>query len=139
MSCLTVPAKTEQLEAVLSFVEQELEFHGMSPHNIIQIKVATEEMFVNIAHYAYASGNGNATIQCCFNEPENAMEITFIDQGVPYDPLAKQDPDLKLAANERPIGGLGIYIVKKTMDDVAYCYEGGKNIFVMKKYKEKRK
>jgi anti-sigma regulatory factor (Ser/Thr protein kinase) len=92
----------------------------------MQIDVAVEEIFVNIASYAYAPDVGNATIR--FVQEQNNVCITFIDSGIPYDPLAKEDPDVSLSAEERGIGGLGIYMVKKAVDDMKYVYKDGQNI-----------
>ena len=101
----------------------------------IQINIAVEEIFVNIAHYAYNPEVGPATIRVEILEDPLAVSLTFIDQGTPYDPLAKEDPDVTLAADERTIGGLGIFMVKKSMDDVKYEYKEGSNILtIVKKF-----
>ena len=99
----------------------------------MQIDVAVEEIFVNIAHYAYNPEVGNAMVRVEILPDVPSVDITFIDQGVPYDPLAKADPDVTLSAEERQIGGLGIFMVKKTMDDVKYEYVNGHNILTLKK------
>ena len=99
----------------------------------MQIDIAAEEIFVNIAHYAYTPGTGEATICVELYQDPSAIEITFIDQGVPYDPLAKPDPDVTLSAKERKIGGLGIFMVKKSMDEVRYEYLDGCNVLTIKK------
>lgn len=99
----------------------------------MQIDVAVEELFVNIAQYAYAPGIGVATIRLEIQEDPFVVVITFIDNGIPYNPLAKEDPDITLSAEERPIGGLGIYMVKKSMDEVSYEYKDGQNILRIKK------
>ena len=96
-----------------------------------QINIAVEEIFVNIAHYAYENHNGQARIT--ITRKGSDAEITFTDSGVPYDPLAKPDPDVTLSAEERQIGGLGIYIVKKSMDSVSYEHRDAKNILVISK------
>ena len=118
-------AKTELLDDVLEFVGQELEQYDCPMKVDIQLKVAIEELFVNIAHYAYGDATGEATIQT-ETEP-GRISVTFIDSGTPYDPLAKEDPDITLSVEDRPIGGLGIYMVKKSMDSVEYEYKDGKN------------
>ena len=99
----------------------------------IQIDIAVEEMFVNVASYAYRPGTGTATLRVHADASTRAAGITILDSGVPYDPLAKPDPDVTLSAEERRIGGLGIFMTKKAMDEVAYRFEDGKNIFTMKK------
>ena len=98
-----------------------------------QLDIAVDELFSNIAHYAYNPETGPATVQVEVTENPLSVIITFIDQGVPYDPLAKSDPDTTLSAEDRQIGGLGIYMVKKTMDDISYEYKEGKNILTIKK------
>ena len=131
MKELTLEAKVEKLDDILSFIDQELEDAGCTMKAQMQIDLAAEEIFVNIAHYAYGSGEGNATIQVETSKDESKAEITFIDEGKPYNPLERKDPDVTLSAEERQIGGLGIYIVKKSMDEVTYKFEDGKNILKM--------
>ena len=130
---LNIEAKTENLDAVLGFVNQHLEEMECSMKTQMQIEVAVEELFVNIAHYAYNPTIGPATIRVEVQEDPLAVIITFIDHGVPYDPLKKEDPDVTLSAEERQIGGLGIYMVKKSMDDISYEYKDGQNILKIKK------
>ena len=133
MKELELAATTENLNAVLAFVDEELEAVGCSMRSQMQIDIAVEEIFVNIARYAYNPEVGKATIRVEVQPEPLAVSLTFLDQGVPYDPLAKADPDVSLSAEERQIGGLGIFMVKKTMDDVQYRYENGKNILNLKK------
>ena len=92
------------------------------------IDIAVEEIFVNIANYAYGSSSGDAVIQVSMNEDPLSIEITFIDSGSEYNPLAKPDPNTSLSLMERQKGGLGIFMVKKSMDDMTYEYKDGKNI-----------
>lgn len=126
-------AITENLHTVLEFIDEQLKLIGCPMKQQIQIDIAAEEIFVNIAHYAYVTGTGEATIQMeVYNDP-SGIEITFIDRGIPYDPLAKPDPDVTLSANEREIGGLGIFMVKKSMDEVRYEYRDGCNVLTVKK------
>jgi anti-sigma regulatory factor (Ser/Thr protein kinase) len=99
----------------------------------MQIGLAAEEIFVNIAHYAYSPLSGSATVRVEFFEDPLCVSITFMDHGVPYDPLKHRDPDVLLSAAEREIGGLGIFMTKKVMDDVAYEYRNGQNILTLKK------
>ncbi|MBQ8118451.1 MAG: ATP-binding protein [Lachnospiraceae bacterium] len=132
---LDIEALTENLDTVLEFVDRELEARDCSMKVQIQINIAVEEIFVNIAHYAYNPEVGPATIRVEILEDPLAVSLTFIDQGTPYDPLAKEDPDVTLAADERTIGGLGIFMVKKSMDDVKYEYKEGSNILtIVKKF-----
>ena len=127
MKELTLDARVECLEQALAFVDEELEALDCPMKAQMQIDIAVEEIFVNIAHYAYAPDTGLAVIRIeTLSEPRR-MAITFIDRGVPYDPLAKPDPDVALSAEDRQIGGLGIYMVKKSMDEMRYAYEDGQN------------
>ncbi len=130
---LTVEAKDENLAQVMAFIDGQLETLDCPPKAQMQIDVAAEEIFVNIAHYAYAPETGPATIRVETAPEQRTVTITFLDGGVPYDPLAKPDPDVTLSAEERQIGGLGIYMVKKSMDEVQYEYRNGQNVFMMKK------
>ena len=130
---LTIEAEVNNLDNVIDFVNEQLEAHDCSMKIQTQIDIAVEELFVNIAHYAYKPDTGPATVRVELQEEPLAVVITFIDNGVPYDPLAKPDPDITLSAEEREIGGLGIFMVKKSMDDINYEYKNGKNILTIKK------
>ena len=130
---LTVEAKTGNLEKVLAFVDEQLEALDCPMKTQIQIDVAVEEIFVNIAHYAYGESGGNATLRMETKAETPEMEIVFLDSGVPFDPLAKPDPDTTLPASERSVGGLGIYMVKKSMDEVSYEYRDGQNVLRIRK------
>ena len=131
MAELRIKAKVENLNDVMAFVDAELEKLDCPMRAQMQIDVAVEELFVNIAHYAYAPGEGDA--QITVRAADGMVEIEFRDSGVPYDPLAKADPDVSLSAEERQIGGLGIFMVKKTMDDMVYHYMDGQNVFKIRK------
>ena len=133
MKELTVEAKTTNIEAVTDFVNEQLEALDCPMKAQTQIDIAIDELFGNIAHYAYNPEIGKATVRVEVIEDPLAVTITFIDNGVPYDPLAKADPDTTLSAEEREIGGLGIYMVKKSMDDITYEYKDGQNILTIKK------
>ena len=127
------PAKTDALADVLSFVEENLEGFDCPMKSQIALCVAIEEMFINIARYAYGDGDGDMCLGIGFEEESRKVTFRMTDKGVPFDPLKKEDPDITLSAEEREIGGLGIFIVKKTMDTVAYTYENGENILTMTK------
>lgn len=133
MKELIVEATIENVPKVMEFVDEQLEQFDCPMKTQMQVDVAVEELFSNIAHYAYNPGIGSATMRVEVVEEPLAVVITFIDNGIPYDPLAKADPDITLPAEEREIGGLGIYMVKKTMDDVSYEYRDGQNILRIKK------
>ena len=130
---IEIEAVDENLPKVLSFIERRLEGTDCPPRAKMQISVAAEEIFVNIAHYAYAPDKGMATVRVEVLEDPVAVRITFLDNGTPYDPLQKEDPDVEASAKDRQIGGLGVFLVKKTMDDVAYEYKDGQNILTLKK------
>lgn len=130
---LTVEATRDNLPAVLAFIDERLESLDCPMKTQMQIDIAVEELFVNIASYAYAPETGTATVRFAANEDPKTVSVTFIDGGVPYDPLAKDDPDVTLSADERPIGGLGIFMVKRTMDDVRYEYTDQKNVLTIEK------
>ena len=133
MNELTLEATVENLYKVLEFVDKFLEEMDCPPKTQMQIDVSVEELFVNIAQYAYAPKTGQATIRVDTEKDPAAVSITFIDRGVPYDPLAKPDPDVMLSAQDRQIGGLGIFMVKKSMSSMAYEYRDGQNILTIKK------
>ena len=133
MKELVVEADRENLWEVQSFIDEQLEEAGCPMPTQIAIDVAVEELFVNIASYAYEHGEGVAVVQVTVHEDPLSVEITFIDNGRQYDPLAKEDPDVTLSAKERKKGGLGIFMVKNTMDNVTYEYKDGKNILTIKK------
>ena len=130
---LNIEATLDNLPQVLQFVESYLEAAECPLKAQMHINLAVEEIFVNISSYAYAPGTGDAVIRLETEEDPAAVILTFIDHGVPYDPLAKADPDISLPAGERQIGGLGIFLTKKTMDDVTYEYRDGQNILHLKK------
>ena len=133
MKELELTAAVENLNEVLAFVDGELETMDCSMRSQMQIDIAVEEIFVNIAHYAYSPEVGKATIRVEVQPEPPTVVLTFLDQGVPYDPLAKADPDVSLSAEERQVGGLGIFMTKKLMDDVVYKYQDGKNVLTLKK------
>lgn len=130
---LEIDAEVEKLPEVLAFLEQHLEEAGCPMKTQIQIAIAAEEIYVNIAHYAYPQGHGSATVRLELSQEPLTAAITFTDRGIPFDPLAKPDPDVTLSAEERGIGGLGIYMTKKSMDDVKYERRDGQNILRMEK------
>lgn len=133
MKELTITATVENIEVVTDFVNEQLEALDCPMKAQMQIDVAIDELFGNIAQYAYNPDVGDATVRVEVVEDPLAVVITFIDKGVPYDPLAKADPDTTLSAEEREIGGLGIFMVKKTMDEITYTYKDGSNILTIKK------
>jgi anti-sigma regulatory factor (Ser/Thr protein kinase) len=130
---MVVEAVLKNLPLVVEFVEKHLKRTGISLKEKLQICVAVEEIFVNIANYAYAPDRGNATVRVEFSGAPVTVSITFMDNGIPFDPLKRRDPDITLSAEDRRIGGLGIFMTKKTMDSVKYEYKDGQNILTLKK------
>lgn len=133
MKELTVEADTEQLETVTAFLNEQLEAKSCTMKVQTQLEIVVEEIFANIANYAYPSKKGQVTIRIIVEEETLSMVITFIDSGIPYDPLKKEDPDITLSAEEREIGGLGVFLCKKLVDDMHYEYKDGKNILTIQK------
>ena len=133
MTNKTFPAKTEALADVLTFVEETLESFDCPMKTQMAVSVAIEEVFVNVAHYAYGGGEGDVTLGIGFDEDTRKVTFRMSDKGIPFDPLKKPDPDITLSAEDRDIGGLGILIAKKTMDELTYAYENGENILTMLK------
>lgn len=131
MKVLKVPASDDRLYEVQDFVNAELEENDCPMATQLLIEISLEELFVNISHYAYPEGNGWAEIHV--GVEDGVMELTLIDGGIPFDPLAKPDPDVTLLAEERQIGGLGIYMVKKKMDAMEYQRKDDKNILTIRK------
>ena len=125
------PAKVEALSDVLGFVDETLESYGCPMKIQTAVCVAIEEVFVNVAHYAYGDGEGDMTLGIGFEEDTGTITFRMTDKGVPFDPLKKPDPDITLSAEDREIGGLGIFIAKKTMDTLTYAYENGENVLTM--------
>ncbi len=133
MKEITLTATLENIEAVTKFVDEQLEELDCPMKAQMQIDIAIDELFSNIARYAYAPNVGEATVRVESSDDPLTVIITFIDKGVPYNPLEKEDPDTTLSADDRQIGGLGIYMVKKSMDSMEYEYRNGQNILSIKK------
>ena len=133
MNELTVEAIIDNVPAVTRFVDEKLEALDCPLRAQTQIDVAIDELFSNIAKYAYHPDTGPATVRVEVEKDPMAVIITFIDNGIPYDPLSAAVPDVTLNAEQRQIGGLGIYLVRKTMDEITYEYKDGQNILRIKK------
>ena len=133
---LSVEADVKNLDKVLLFLGERLDALGCSPRAKMQIEVALEEIFVNVASYAYEKSERETDIVSISVENSTEplrVEVTITDSGIPFDPLAKEDPDVTLTAEQRKIGGLGIYMVKKSMDQGRYEYRDGKNVLTFRK------
>ena len=134
MRSITVPATDVDPAPVVEFVEEQLEQHDCPPKALYQIEVAIEEIFVNIVSYAGLSEAEGVEVRCEVLEDPLRVVIQFLDGGVPFDPLAKSDPDTSPEATMDREGGLGIFMVKQMMDDVSYAYEDGKNTLTIQKH-----
>ena len=134
VSELTMKAEYGRLDEVMGFVDGLLEKFGCPEYVQLQIDLAVEELYLNIASYAYYPGTGNATIRVENRKrPGRHIIITFIDSGAPYDPLARKDPDLGAKVEDRKVGGLGIFMVRSCMDDIKYEYKNGQNRLTIRK------
>lgn len=132
---LTVDATMDNMDKVISLVEENLDMAGCPMKITMKIMVCVEEAYVNIVNYAYGGQNGKCTIelQTESGDEKGYAKIVLRDGGIPFNPLIKEEPDINLSAEERNIGGLGIYMVKNIMDRVDYAYEGKENILTMEK------
>ena len=131
---ITVDANFDQIDPVTEFVNARLTALGCSDRIRVQVDIAIDEIFSNIAKYAYSPQTGPATVRVDVDDDPLSVIITFIDHGMPYDPIATEHPDTtRLPADQRPIGGLGLFIVQKTMDDISYTYHEGQNILTIHK------
>lgn len=135
MKKIVLPARLDSWEQVYEFLNKNLDEMACSKKVRMQVLVAAEEVYVNIARYAYQeqAGEGNVSVEIGRSRQTGQITIIFTDNGIRYDPLRREDPDTTLSAEEREIGGLGIYMVKQMMDDVNYRYEDGKNILTIRK------
>ena len=131
MKEITVPATLDNVETVTEFVNEQLDGLCCPLPVRTQVDIAIDEVFSNIVRYAYSPGEGPATVRVDAEEEPRRVVITFIDQGKPYNPLTTAAPDTTLSAKQRRIGGLGVYMLKKTMDDLAYAYTDGQNILTI--------
>ena len=133
MKKLTVIAINENLDQVQGFIDAELEAVGCDMKVQLQIDVAVEELYTNICNYAYPKGEGTAEITIDTEGDPPVVEISLRDTGKPYNPLEKPDPDVDAEIEDKQIGGLGIYMVKNSMDELKYEYTDGQNVNVIVK------
>ena len=133
MKCLEIPAEKARLTEVLDFVLDYARQLGFEKKELFQLKVCTEELFVNVASYAYAPGTGLITVTADGSADPVSVTLSFIDSGTPFDPLAKPDPAKNRPFSQAKKGGLGIFIIKRMMDEVSYAYEDGRNILTIRK------
>lgn len=136
MESMTVPASMEYLQKVMALTEELLKLAGCREDDRRLIEISVEELFTNIASYAYGGGKGQVWLCWDIGEGEKGrkeIRVVFQDEGIPYNPFAREDPDLTLPVEERPVGGLGIYMTKQFMDHVEYRHENGRNVTVVTK------
>ncbi len=133
MKEITVAATVENIETVTAFINEQLEAAECPMKAQMQIDIAIDEILSNIVHYAYGEKVGDVTVRIDFLDNPKSAVLTFTDSGVPYSPLEQSDPDISLSAEERKIGGLGIFMVRKTMDDMTYEFKDGMNILKIRK------
>ena len=133
MKEITLPALIQNIDPITDFINEQLEAVDCPIKVQYQIDIAIDELVGNVAQYAYPSGVGEITVRFEALETPRSVVITFIDRGTPYDPLKKADPDVTLALDKRKNGGLGIFLVKKSMDDMTYEYKDGQNILKIQK------
>lgn len=133
MAEITVAADLDSLNDVLAFVDGEMERAGCSMNLMTQVDMAVEEIFVNIARYAYHPEAGEASVRCEAGGDPFQIVVGFADRGRPFNPLDREDPDVTLDAEARQLGGLGILMAKKLMDEIQYEYRDGKNILTLRK------
>lgn len=133
MKTMVLKAEIDRVDDVISFINAELAQYEVPVKTLMQLDIAAEEIFVNIARYAYAPEEGEAAIGVSVEEDPPCAVIRFADRGRPYDPLSREDPDITLGIEDRKIGGLGVYMVRKSMDEVTYTWEDGQNILTIRK------
>ena len=129
----TLTAEREAIPEAIAFLEAELDALGCPRRTKMQIDIAVDELYSNIANYAYAGEKGPVTVGIELLQDPPAVRISFRDRGMPFNPLERRDPDITLPAAQRKIGGLGIFVVKKSMDEVRYEYRNGENILTIRK------
>ena len=131
MQQITLPAAIENIEQATDFLNGILDKAGCSMRDRTKLDIALDELMSNVAQYAYAPGSGDITLSVEIPEAPKRVVLTLRDSGMPYNPLKKEDPDITLSADERKIGGLGIFIVRKYMDDMTYAYKDGQNVVTL--------
>ena len=130
---LDIEARVDNLDEVTDFVSDVISSLKYSENELAQIRIITEELFVNIASYAYSGPGGMASVTASVDEKENSVELTFVDSGIKYNPIFAKEPDITLPLRQRKKGGLGIFFVKKKVDELSYCYRNGNNILTLRK------
>ena len=130
-SSFTLKALPTNFSVAQDKVREFLEPYSCNMRTLLELDMLIEEVFINIAHYAYVSGEGDATIDLSINDSKDTLCMTFRDTGIPYNPLLKESPDITSDANSRAIGGLGIFLVQKYADDLSYERKDNENRFTI--------
>ncbi|KZX10305.1 ATP-binding protein [Methanobrevibacter curvatus] len=135
MEKIVVPGKVEYLSQVQEFINSKLKYYELLPKFQMQLELVIEEIFINIVKYAHMedSSENKIVIYSLFDEESSVLTIKFVDKGIPFNPLKEEDPDLNADIENRKIGGLGLFLVKKNTDELEYKYKKGKNILTFKK------
>ena len=133
LKTIVAEAITDSILPITEFADRELAARDCPVRQLMQIRVAIDEIISNIAYYAYPGKRGKVTVSFAFEEESRTAVLTFTDSGIPYDPLQYAEADVSLPASKRQIGGLGIFLVRKTMDSVSYRRENGMNILCIRK------
>ncbi len=133
MKELSIEADVGNLNTVMDFMNDTLSGTNCSMKTQMQLQLVVEEIFVNIANYAYGGKKGPAILRIELEDDPPAALFTFLDSGTPYNPLERSDPDITVSLEERPIGGLGIFLVKKNVDSIGYEYRNGQNALFFRK------
>ena len=134
MAEITVRAAPEQIDAVMDFVNRQLDVLSCPEETRVDLDVAVDELLSNIIRYAYGSETGTVTVRVETQLEPKALILTFLDQGAPFDPLAEERPDTtSLPARERPMGGLGLYLVRSLVDEITYARRDGQNVLTVHK------
>jgi anti-sigma regulatory factor (Ser/Thr protein kinase) len=137
MDKISVVANNKELGTILNFMKEKLDSFEVSQKSILQLELSIEEAFINIVKYGFESNIENKEIDFGINVKQNPLIITvkFFDNGVKFNPLELDDPDISNSEN-REVGGLGIFLIKKNVDNIYYSYEDGRNILTLKKLLE---
>jgi len=131
-------ADTKELDNLFEYSSQILKTLLFSSHDIIMINTALEEIFVNVAHYAYENHDDNAVVEVYLDNDQKKVVFIFRDSGTPFNPLEKEDPNITMNSQDREIGGLGIYMVKNIMDETTYEYINHHNVLTLVKYRNNK-
>ena len=129
----TLKALPDNYSAAQEQVQDFLSPYGCKMRTLLELDMIVEEIFINIASYAYGEKEGLASIDLSINDSADMLTMTFRDSGIPYDPLKKESPDITSGAMDRAVGGLGIFLVQKYADGMSYEYKGGENCLTIRK------